>query len=92
MTSRLRMAAAVATTTVAALVSASPALAIDNGVPDGADHPDVGLLAIEHDGIKDAWCSGFYAGPHKADPGPASSSRRRTASPTCRRSASAAPT
>ena len=69
MTSRLRMAAAVGLTTVAALVSASPALAIANGVPDGTNHPNVGLLAIEHDGVKDAWCSGFYAGPHKADPG-----------------------
>jgi hypothetical protein len=63
------MAAAVGLTTVAALVSASPALAIDNGVPDGTDHPNVGLLAIEHDGIKEPKCSGFYAGPHKADPG-----------------------
>lgn len=61
--------AAIAVTAVAALASASPALAIDNGVPDGNDHPNAGLLAIEHDGIKDAWCSGFYAGPHKADPG-----------------------
>jgi hypothetical protein len=68
MISRLRMAAAVGMTTVAALVSASPALAIDNGVPDGTNHPYAGLLAIEHDGIKDAWCSGFYAGPHKANP------------------------
>jgi hypothetical protein len=68
MTSRLRWAAAVGVTTVAALVSASPTLAIDNGVPDGTNHPDVGLLAIELDGIKQAWCSGFYAGPHKADP------------------------
>jgi hypothetical protein len=69
MTSRLRMAAAVAVTIVAALGSASPALAIDNGVPDGTRHPNAGMIAIEHDGIKDAWCSGFYAGPHKADPG-----------------------
>ena len=61
--------AAIAVTTVAALVSASPALAIDNGVPDGTNHPNVGLLAIEHDGVKDAWCSGFYAGPHKTNPG-----------------------
>ena len=61
--------AAVAATTVAALMSASPALAIDNGVPDGTNHPNAGLLAIEHDGVKDAWCSGFYAGPHKAKPG-----------------------
>jgi hypothetical protein len=69
MTSRLLRAAAVAATTVAALVSASPALAITNGLPDGTNHPNAGLLAIEHDGVKDAWCSGFYAGPHKADPG-----------------------
>ena len=69
MITRLRMAAAVGVTTVAALVSAAPALAIVNGVPDGTDHPNVGLLAIEHDGVKDAWCSGFYAGPHKAHPG-----------------------
>ena len=68
MTSRLRMAAAVALTTVAALVSASPALAIDNGVPDGTNHPNVGLLALEPDGIKEPLCSGFYAGPHKTDP------------------------
>ena len=54
---------------VAALVSASPALAITNGVADGTDHPNVGLLAIEHDGIKEPKCSGFYAGPHKANPG-----------------------
>ena len=61
--------AAVAATTVATLGSAAPALAIDNGVPDGTNHPNAGLLAIEHHGVKDAWCSGFYAGPHKADPG-----------------------
>ena len=69
MTSRLLRGGGVGVTTVAALVSASPALAIVNGVPDGTNHPNVGLLAIEHDGVKDAWCSGFYAGPHKADPG-----------------------
>jgi hypothetical protein len=69
MISRLHVAAAVGVTTVAALMSAAPALAIDNGVPDGTNHPNAGLLAIEHDGVKDAWCSGFYAGPHKADPG-----------------------
>jgi hypothetical protein len=69
MRSRFTAAAAVAATTVATLVGATPALAIHNGVPDGTDHPYAGLLAIEHDGAKDAWCSGFYAGPHKADPG-----------------------
>ena len=67
MISRLRLAAAVGATTVAALVSASPAVAITTGVPDGTNHPNVGLIAVEHDGVKDAWCSGFYAGPHKAD-------------------------
>src|SRR3954451_1575186 len=69
MTSRLRIAAAVGATTVAALVTASPALAIDNGVPDDTNHPNVGLLAIRHEGINEPLCSGFYAGPHKADPG-----------------------
>ena len=54
MISRVRWAAAVGVTTVAALVSASPALAIGNGVPDGTDHPNVGLVAVEHDGIKEA--------------------------------------
>ena len=39
MTSRLRLAAAVGITTVAALMSASPARAIDNGIPDGTNHP-----------------------------------------------------
>ena len=68
MRSRFTVAAAVAATTVAALVGAAPALAIDNGVPDGTNHPNAGLLAIDHDGVKDAWCSGFYAGPHKTDP------------------------
>lgn len=69
MTFQLRMAAAVGLTTVAALVSAAPAPAVVNGVLDGTRHPNVGLLAIEHDGVKDAWCSGFYAGPHKTQPG-----------------------
>jgi hypothetical protein len=69
MTSRRRWAATVGLTTAAVLVSSSPALAISNGVPDGTDHPNAGLIAVEHDGVKDAWCSGFYAGPHKADPG-----------------------
>ena len=69
MTSRLRWAATVALTTVAALVGASPAFAITNGELDGTRHPAVGLIAVEHDGVKDAWCSGFYAGSHKADPG-----------------------
>ena len=40
-------------TTVAVIVSASPALAIDNGVPDGTNHPNAGLLAIEHHGVLD---------------------------------------
>ena len=68
-TEHIAGAAIAALAVVAALVSASPALAMINGDPDGTNHPNAGLLAIEHDGIKDAWCSGFYAGPHKADPG-----------------------
>ena len=69
MISLIRLATAVGMTTAAVFVSASPALAIDNGVPDGTNHPNAGLLAIEHDGIKDGGCSGFYAGSHKSDPG-----------------------
>jgi hypothetical protein len=71
MRSRSTVAAACAAVAAmfAASASASPALAIVNGVPDGTDHPSVGLLALEHDGVKDAWCSGFYAGPHRANPG-----------------------
>ena len=65
---KVRLGAVIATLTVAA--SAAPgALAITNGELDGTRHPNVGLFAIEHDGIKEAWCSGFYAGPRKADPG-----------------------
>jgi hypothetical protein len=58
---------------VAALAGAAgmapAAVAIGNGVPDGDGHPDVGLMAVEHDGIREAWCSGFYAGRHEDDPG-----------------------
>lgn len=65
---KLVLAAAIAALMVAA--GAVPAArAITNGQLDGNDHPNVGLIAIEHDGIKEAWCSGFYAGPRKADPG-----------------------
>ena len=65
---RLVLGAAIAALTVAA-ATAPGAQAIVAGVPDGDDHPAVGLMAIEHDGIRDAWCSAWYAGPHKADPG-----------------------
>ena len=65
---RLRLGAVIAVLTVAT-AAAPGAQAITNGQLDGNDHPSVGLFAIEHDGIKEAWCSGFYAGPHKADPG-----------------------
>jgi Trypsin len=45
-----------------ALASAGPALAIDNGVPDGDAHPNVGLLAFDVDGEGEtppfALCSG----------------------------------
>jgi hypothetical protein len=62
------LGAAIATLTVA--VAAAPgAQAITGGELDGTRHPNAGLFAIEHDGIKEAWCSGFYAGPRKADPG-----------------------
>ena len=65
---KVRLGAVIATLTVAA--AASPgAQAITNGELDGTRHPNVGLFAIEHDGIDEAWCSGFYAGPSRSDPG-----------------------
>jgi hypothetical protein len=66
--STLALGAAIAALTVAA-ATAPGAQAIVGGRPDGDDHPAVGMMAIEHDGIRDAWCSSWYAGPHKADPG-----------------------
>jgi Trypsin len=64
---RLLIAAASAMLTFAA--AAPGAHAITNGVLDGNDHPNVGMFAIEHDGIKSGACSGFYAGPRAGDPG-----------------------
>ena len=52
-----------------AAATAPGAQAIVNGRPDGQEHPAVGMMAIEHDGITDAWCSAWYAGPLKNDPG-----------------------
>jgi hypothetical protein len=66
--SRFALGAALATLAMAA-ATAPGAQAIGGGRPDGDDHPDGGMMAIEHDGIREAWCSGWYAGPHKADPG-----------------------
>src|SRR5829696_235096 len=63
---KVRLGAVIATVAIAA---AAGAQAITNGEFDGARHPNVGLFAIEHDGIREAWCSGFYAGPQNADPG-----------------------
>ncbi|MBD0282322.1 MAG: trypsin-like serine protease [Thermoleophilaceae bacterium] len=62
------LGATIAALTVAA-AAAPGAQAISGGELDGTRHPNVGLFAIEHDGIKEARCSGFYAGPHKTDPG-----------------------
>ena len=67
-TTKVRLGAVIATLTVAA-AAAPGAQAITNGELDGTRHPNVGLFAIEHDGIKEAWCSGFYAGPSRRDPG-----------------------
>jgi hypothetical protein len=47
----------------AALAAAAPALAVDEGVPDGARHPYVGVLGADPDGdagpqAPSVWCSG----------------------------------
>ena len=65
---KVRLGAVIATLMIAA-ATAPGAQAISNGELDGTRHPNVGLFAIEHDGIKEAWCSGFYAGPSRSDPG-----------------------
>ena len=64
---RARLLIASAVLTFAA--AAPGADAVTNGVLDGNDHPNVGLFAVEHDGIRQMGCSGFYAGPRKGDPG-----------------------
>jgi hypothetical protein len=46
----MKTAAAVAALLVAFLLSTAPASAIQNGVPDGDGHPNVGLLAFDVDG------------------------------------------
>ena len=47
---------------IAAALAAAPALAVDEGVPDGAGHPYVGVLAADPDGdgpqTPYVWCSG----------------------------------
>jgi Trypsin len=46
----MKTLAAVAAVLLAALLPAAPAAAIDNGVPDGGAHPNVGLLGFDVDG------------------------------------------
>ena len=68
---RFMLGAAIAAVTVT--VAAPGAQAITNGELDATRHPNVEMFAIEHDGIKEAWCSGFYAGRAMQIRGPASS-------------------
>jgi hypothetical protein len=56
-------------TAAASLVAAAGALAIGNGTPDGAGHPNVGMLALEIGGDRFPVCSGSYAGAQKGVPG-----------------------
>ena len=65
---RKGLGAVIAALAVAA-ATAPGAQAIVDGRPDGDEHPAVGMMAIEHDGITEAWCSAWYAGPRKGDPG-----------------------
>lgn len=66
---RARILIAAASAMLAFAAAAPGAHAITGGVLDGDDHPNVGLFAVQHDGIKETGCSGFYAGPRKGDPG-----------------------
>ena len=58
----MKVVAALVVSLATALAGAGPALAIDNGVPDGDAHPNVGLLAFDVDGEGDtppfALCTG----------------------------------
>src|SRR5690349_14241339 len=65
---RLALGAAVAVMATAA-ATAPGAQAIVGGRPDGDAHPAAGMFAVDHDGIRDAWCSAWYAGPRRNDPG-----------------------
>src|SRR3954451_7697660 len=62
----VRQAAALAATALA-LLCASSAYAISNGVPDGDRHPGVGMFATGD--ARAAECTGFYAGPRADNPG-----------------------
>ena len=67
---RSRLALGAAVVVMAAAAATAPgAQAIVGGRPDGDDHPAAGMMAVEHDGITEAWCSAWYAGPHRSDPG-----------------------
>lgn len=54
---------------LALLLTAPPASAIVDGAPDEARHPAAGMLAFEEAGQHYIVCSGWYAGPHRSDPG-----------------------
>lgn len=56
MMSRAKLAAALATLVL--LLTASPAGAITYGEPDDGEHPHVGALVVEVDGVKSHICSG----------------------------------
>lgn len=61
----VKQAAALAATALA-LLCASSAFAISNGVPDGDGHPGVGMFATGDTRV--AECTGFYAGPRAGNP------------------------
>jgi hypothetical protein len=49
----------------ALLISAAPAFALDEGIPDRAAHPSVGLMGVDFDGpgpgAPTPYCTGFVA-------------------------------
>src|SRR3954468_24505863 len=61
----VKQAAALAATALA-LLCASSAYAISNGVPDGDRHPGVGMFATGD--TRYAECTGFYVGPRVGSP------------------------
>jgi hypothetical protein len=58
----MKFCAAIGASLATIALAATPALAIDEGVPDRAGHPYVGVLAVDPDGdgpqAPFLWCSG----------------------------------
>ena len=64
----LKVPAALAAAVLLPAVAAAPAIAIDEGVPDGSAHPNVALVGVDFDRggpePPTLWCTGFVVSDH----------------------------